>query len=52
VPVVADSNQPAGTHSLVWKGKDDSGASCPSGVYFLRLISGLKIQTAKLVLVR
>ncbi len=49
---LADSNQPAGTHSLVWNGKDDSGASCPSGVYFLRLISGLKIQTAKLVLVR
>jgi flagellar hook assembly protein FlgD len=30
----------AGTHELVWDGKDDLGRAAASGVYFLRMEAG------------
>jgi hypothetical protein len=39
-----------GRTELTWSGKDDTGRSLPSGVYFARLISGSRKAVYKLVL--
>ncbi len=52
VRVLADSQMPAGSHSLVWDGKDDQGREQGSGVYFYRLESGDFRQTRKMILVK
>ncbi len=52
VRTLADSNQPAGLHSLVWNGKSDSGTSCPSGIYFLRIGQAPKSKSIKLILLK
>jgi hypothetical protein len=36
---IADQNFIAGTHTFEWNGKDRSGTSVPSGVYYLRMIA-------------
>jgi sugar lactone lactonase YvrE len=41
-----------GRHQIVWEGKDSSGVSLPTGVYFYRLSSGGSIATRKMVLMR
>lgn len=30
----------AGEHAVTWDGRDDAGATMPSGIYFYRLQSG------------
>ena len=50
--VLADSQMPAGSHSLVWDGKDAQGREQGSGVYFYRLESGDFRQTRKMILVK
>ncbi len=45
----------AGSHSIVWDGKDNNGNRLASGVYFYRIaMDGSKrfVQTRKLVLMR
>ena len=42
----------AGNHSIVWNGKDDSGKSVSSGVYFYRLSTPNKVQTSKMLLMK
>jgi len=42
----------AGDHPLSWDGRDDSGASAPSGVYFARASTVAGQATAKLLLVK
>jgi hypothetical protein len=37
VATLIDRHMPAGTHSLVWNGKDASGRDAASGVYFCRV---------------
>ncbi len=37
VRTLLDQERAAGEHTLVWDGKDDSGAMVPEGVYFLML---------------
>ena len=42
----------AGSHSVRWDGRDDSGASAPSGVYFARMIAGDEQSREKFLMVR
>jgi len=47
VAVAADSWQEAGMHDVVW-----SAADVPSGIYFVRMVSGAFSQVRKMVLLR
>lgn len=46
------ARMPAGTHSVVWDGLDDSGRSAASGVYYYRLESDNRTDTKRMVLIR
>jgi len=50
--IVQDEYYPAGEHEFTWNGKDDSGTKVSSGVYFLRLDSGIVPQIIKIVLLK
>jgi len=43
---------PAGTHRMVWDGRDDAGAEVPSGVYLARLRAAGESSVGRLTLVR
>ena len=43
---------PAGEHSIIWKGKNDSGKSVTSGVYFYKLKAGEFNCTKKMILMK
>jgi zinc metalloprotease ZmpB len=49
---LVDANLPAGNHSTVWDGKDESGHALPSGLYFVRLSTTEKTLTQKVLLAR
>jgi len=36
----AGDAEAAGTHAVVWDGRDDGGRRCASGAYFCRLEAG------------
>jgi hypothetical protein len=42
----------AGTYSVMWDGRSDSGREVASGVYFYRLEAGPSVKTRKMVLLR
>lgn len=42
----------AGVHGVVWDGRSDGGASVSSGVYFVRLQAGSKVEAKRLTLIR
>ncbi len=42
----------AGSHALVWNGRDDQGRAMPSGVYFVRVAMGSDIRTRKIILAK
>jgi hypothetical protein len=50
--VLVDGPQSAGEQQVIWDGKDDSGMSLPSGVYFYRLQSADEAQTRKMLLLK
>jgi len=48
-----DSGQKnAGTHSLVWDGKNATGHTVPNGIYLVRLVSGSVSATQKVTILR
>jgi hypothetical protein len=42
----------AGSHSVVWNGRDNSGKPVSSGVYLSRLTAGKQTATGKMVLLK
>jgi hypothetical protein len=52
VATLVESCWPAGSHSAVWNGCDESGARVASGVYFAHLLAGDAVRTRKLLVVR
>ncbi|MCK4956487.1 MAG: T9SS type A sorting domain-containing protein, partial [Candidatus Cloacimonetes bacterium] len=52
VTTLVSSNLEAGKHSVVWNGKDESGRSVVSGIYFYRMRSGKYIETKKMILLK
>jgi flagellar hook assembly protein FlgD len=43
---------PAGRHSVLWNGTDESGKKVASGVYFYKMKSGSFNSTRKMILVK
>jgi hypothetical protein len=52
VRCLVDGPMPRGRHSVVWDGRDESGAATSSGVYFVRLEAGREVRGQKLVVTR
>jgi hypothetical protein len=48
---LVDDNRPAGSYTVVWDGRDDSGHRVPSGIYLYRLEAGERAETRKMILV-
>jgi hypothetical protein len=49
---LVNAAQPAGHHSIVWEGRNASGNTVASGVYFYRLKAGDFVQTKKMVMLK
>ncbi len=49
---LVSKKQSAGTHSVVWDGRDDTGKLVGNGVYFYKLSSGKFNQTRKMILMK
>jgi hypothetical protein len=47
-----DSQQPPGSHFIVWDGRDKSSRQVPSGVYFAKFYIGQHIKILKMILTR
>ncbi len=52
VSVLADRDFPAGTHRVVWSGRNDRGDEMPSGMYLYRVLNDGETMTKKMMLVR
>lgn len=52
VAELADRFSEPGIHELIWDGKEASGNSAPSGIYFVRVNAGAKTALSKIVLLR
>ncbi len=52
VKVLVNEKLSAGQHSVVWNGKDDSGKSVSSGIYFYKMKAGSYTATRKMILLR
>ncbi|MBK8015262.1 MAG: carbohydrate-binding protein [Betaproteobacteria bacterium] len=52
VRVLAEGRKDAGTHRVVWDGRDDDGQLLASGVYFLRVEAAGAARVGKLVLLK
>jgi subtilisin family serine protease len=52
IAALVDETQNAGTHSIIWDGRDDDGKLVASGVYFYRLRAGDIAQTKKMILLK
>jgi len=49
---IESSDKQAGEHYILWYGKDESGSTCGSGVYFCRVRTNGKTTTHKMLLLK
>ncbi|HEX6789936.1 MAG TPA: FlgD immunoglobulin-like domain containing protein [Candidatus Krumholzibacteria bacterium] len=49
---LVDGVVPAGMHSVVWTGTDQSGRTVGSGIYFVRMTAGAHAETRKIVMLK
>ena len=47
---LVDGVLPAGEHSVVWDGRDDTGHAVPSGIYLYKIQSETETATKKMML--
>jgi subtilisin family serine protease len=52
VRTLADRAYPAGSHQVIWDGRDAGGRKLPAGVYFCRLEAGGRASALRVTLVR
>lgn len=50
--LIAAESFAAGEHSAIWQGRDETGRSVPSGIYFVRLQAQGQVKTGRLLLVK
>ena len=52
VATIVDGFMEAGTHRVTFDGRDGSGRSVASGIYFYRLEAGEFVETKKMILLK
>ena len=52
VRVLAEQQMTAGSHSVIWNGRDDDGSSVSSGIYFYRLETSELSLSKKMILLK
>jgi hypothetical protein len=52
VKTLVNDRKTAGSHNVVWNGKDDAGNNVSSGVYFYRITNGKESKTNKMILMK
>ena len=52
IMTLVDEFLEAGPHSRIWQGRDDSGRQTPSGQYFVRMVTGNRVDTQKILLLK
>ena len=52
IKTVRQEDQPAGKHSFIWDGTDQSGKAAASGIYFYRVNDGTHSESKKMVLLK
>ena len=52
VAILVDEELPAGSHTVVWNGVDQTGRPVPSGMYFARLKAGSHVKVHRMMVVR
>jgi len=52
VKVLAEGHMEAGPQTRVWQGRDSAGRQVPSGVYYVRMVAGDKIDHQKIMLLK
>ncbi|MDY6915024.1 MAG: T9SS type A sorting domain-containing protein [Candidatus Cloacimonadota bacterium] len=52
IKTLVNSTKDAGEHSVVWNGRDESGNSVSSGVYFYKMQAGKYTSTKKMILMK
>lgn len=52
VRTLVDEVKKAGYHSILWNGLDNSGVAVSSGIYYYRMVTGVYVETKKMVLLR
>jgi len=52
VKIIASGNYAAGSHSVLWNGRDRNGKIVPSGVYFYKLSTDEASMTRKMILLK
>ncbi|HET6349160.1 MAG TPA: HYR domain-containing protein [Candidatus Krumholzibacteria bacterium] len=49
---LVDGTMPAGQHHATWNGRDNSGRTASSGIYFVRMIAGRYEEVRKIVMLK
>jgi hypothetical protein len=52
IMTLVDKEMLAGSHEVKWNGKDNTGATVTSGVYFVKLSSGTYVETKKMMFLK
>ena len=52
VNTLVDEERVAGSHTVIWNGRDKSGLELPSGIYFYRLQAASSAATNKMIMLR
>ncbi len=52
IATLVDEDIEAGTHEVVWRGRNDDGESVGSGIYFYRIRSGESTSMKKMILLK
>ncbi len=52
ITTLVDEEKPAGTYEIIWNGKNNSGNSVSSGIYFVRIQANQQFKNIKLMLLK